>query len=635
MKPSSLLCGGWRPFLVVPLVLFFIALFFYWRNIEADVETNALQVLLENGHGWAHANTRNQGRTVVLSGVAPSEQVRDAALALAEDAWGVADVEWQGSVAIEETATASEPANELVIETATTNPATETAALPEKPSEQPAEQSLAKTDAAEEPAPEVSIPENDTATADESMAGTDRAEATEPSSDLTSPTEPQKSTQEPQPAAMADQSSLAQADVDSDPTPTDNSPAPILAEPLPPTSDESFDSQAFATAASVDTSAVKPSAAAVTPSVDTFDQTQEAGTEKAEVAAPAQASETAASTPEAEAKADADAKTETEAVAESETNDSDSKKSDIPKVVADAGTISNEQATEVAETAKPEETAPSTPPLVGIDAENSSEKITANQDEAKKPETTLPATDDRHLKPAEVAIVKSDGLLFISGSTGSHISSEFTELNHDAYQVDATYQRLDLINDLLAAAQELPNRSMISLVEETLVVTGIVDGLGKKKHIGSLLAEIYPGSINNQIRVMLSDIPKEELISPEDCQQQFTDLTSRENIQFETAEAIILPASYALLDALTLLARRCPDAQFSVIGHTDNTGDPAYNKTISQQRAQAVVDHIANSGVDAARFTAQGLGPIQPIANNATPEGRAKNRRVEFKLKTQ
>ncbi|MGD9169885.1 MAG: OmpA family protein [Candidatus Thiodiazotropha sp.] len=69
-----------------------------------------------------------------------------------------------------------------------------------------------------------------------------------------------------------------------------------------------------------------------------------------------------------------------------------------------------------------------------------------------------------------------------------------------------------------------------------------------------------------------------------------------------------------------------------VIGHTDSTGSAAYNQTLSERRAKAVADHLTRQGVDGALFTTKGMGESSPVADNATREGRAQNRRVELRL---
>jgi outer membrane protein OmpA-like peptidoglycan-associated protein len=73
-----------------------------------------------------------------------------------------------------------------------------------------------------------------------------------------------------------------------------------------------------------------------------------------------------------------------------------------------------------------------------------------------------------------------------------------------------------------------------------------------------------------------------------------------------------------------------PDLKFSVEGHTDSTGNAASNQTLSEQRSAAIVAKLVELGIASDRLTSSGKGATTPIADNATDEGRAKNRRVEF-----
>jgi len=72
--------------------------------------------------------------------------------------------------------------------------------------------------------------------------------------------------------------------------------------------------------------------------------------------------------------------------------------------------------------------------------------------------------------------------------------------------------------------------------------------------------------------------------------------------------------------------------KLSINGHTDNVGNPDSNRTLSQKRAQAVLDYLVGKGIDGGRLQAQGLGDAEPVADNATNEGRAQNRRTEVEI---
>ena len=110
-----------------------------------------------------------------------------------------------------------------------------------------------------------------------------------------------------------------------------------------------------------------------------------------------------------------------------------------------------------------------------------------------------------------------------------------------------------------------------------------------------------------------------------------------ENIEFAFDSAELTAAAKAMLD--DAVARLTPYKELirnetthvTVTGHTDSTGPEAYNQGLSERRANAVADYMANSlGVDRARMQVSGVGEASPVADNATREGRAKNRRVEI-----
>lgn len=101
------------------------------------------------------------------------------------------------------------------------------------------------------------------------------------------------------------------------------------------------------------------------------------------------------------------------------------------------------------------------------------------------------------------------------------------------------------------------------------------------------------------------------------------------NIFFNTASYELLPTSNAELDKLVKLMKANPTLRIELGGHTDNVGADAANLTLSQQRANAVRDHVVAQGVDGARITAKGYGETKPVATNDTEAGRALNRRTE------
>jgi len=103
-------------------------------------------------------------------------------------------------------------------------------------------------------------------------------------------------------------------------------------------------------------------------------------------------------------------------------------------------------------------------------------------------------------------------------------------------------------------------------------------------------------------------------------------------INFETNKSAIKPESYPILDEITAILKVNPSWRINIEGHTDNKGSAAKNKKLSQDRADSCRTYLIQHGVEAGRMMAAGYGPDRPIASNNTNEGRAKNRRTEFKI---
>ncbi len=101
-------------------------------------------------------------------------------------------------------------------------------------------------------------------------------------------------------------------------------------------------------------------------------------------------------------------------------------------------------------------------------------------------------------------------------------------------------------------------------------------------------------------------------------------------ITFDVGKSTIKPESMGEINRIVQLMNENPDLKFSVEGHTDSTGNANSNQTLSEARSQAIVAKLVEMGIAADRLTAVGKGQNNPIADNGTDEGRAKNRRVEF-----
>ena len=103
-------------------------------------------------------------------------------------------------------------------------------------------------------------------------------------------------------------------------------------------------------------------------------------------------------------------------------------------------------------------------------------------------------------------------------------------------------------------------------------------------------------------------------------------------IEFEYGKAVIKEGSFPILDEVLELMKSRMSVRMGVYGHTDNRGAVELNTRLSKDRAAACKNYLINHGINATRLESQGFGPTKPIADNGTDEGRARNRRVEFKI---
>ena len=129
--------------------------------------------------------------------------------------------------------------------------------------------------------------------------------------------------------------------------------------------------------------------------------------------------------------------------------------------------------------------------------------------------------------------------------------------------------------------------------------------------------------------------PSGTLVDARGC--PMTDGFVLRNVNFELDSAQLTASSKLILDnvATTLKAPSNNNIAVQIGGHTDVVGTEAYNLMLSQQRAESVRQYLIGKGVDASRLRAEGFGTSQPLASNDSEEGRAQNRRVEFKISIQ
>lgn len=170
----------------------------------------------------------------------------------------------------------------------------------------------------------------------------------------------------------------------------------------------------------------------------------------------------------------------------------------------------------------------------------------------------------------------------------------------------------------------------VRAVDTTFTLTGIANNAEAITATDQIKAGVASDAF-----VFVSDLTVEAGEQIEDatkCQTLFNEATAQTSIRFANGRADLLPASRVVLDRLALAVKQCSAFNIQVEGHTDSVGSATLNKALSEARAQSVVEYLTDKGVLADQVKAQGYGESRPVADNSTPQGRARNRRIDFTI---
>ena len=167
--------------------------------------------------------------------------------------------------------------------------------------------------------------------------------------------------------------------------------------------------------------------------------------------------------------------------------------------------------------------------------------------------------------------------------------------------------------------------AVISSATGGSVGTGAVIGAG----VGALGTYVWSQNMERQKREM-EQATQGTGVSVSQTQDNQLKLDIPSDISFDTGRADIKGNFAPILDRFAEGLRNNPNAEVRIIGHTDSTGSDAINNPLSLQRAESTRNYLTSRGVNGARIQVQGMGSHQPVASNATNEGRARNRRVEI-----
>ena len=218
----------------------------------------------------------------------------------------------------------------------------------------------------------------------------------------------------------------------------------------------------------------------------------------------------------------------------------------------------------------------------------------------------------------------SNGLQVGPLDPGTPSSEIFEVVSYDAAptasQVRSYYMSFTIgVNSRQIVNNHIPLAPLVSLIEDDL---------------REVLRDDLAATMTQQSRQMAgyasSALRRLQERSSSECEIQINELLTREPILFDTGSASIRQPSLATIDRIAALLANCDGFVFGVGGHTDDVADEAFNLSLSQARASAVVSVLHQLGVPFDALSAKGFGESQPIATNGTESGRQLNRRVEF-----
>ncbi len=202
---------------------------------------------------------------------------------------------------------------------------------------------------------------------------------------------------------------------------------------------------------------------------------------------------------------------------------------------------------------------------------------------------------------------------------------------------------LGLIVALSGCATDDPNRRAKTGAAVGAIAGAVlghqIDG-DKGRFVGAAVGAMTGGAVGNymdkqqrELEAQLAEEQRNNEIELERLKNNVLKVNLNSEVSFDFNKADIKPGFYGTLNKLASVVAKYDNTVIHIVGHTDSSGSDSYNQQLSERRALSVKDYLAANGVSVSRIRTEGRGESEPRATNATPEGRAMNRRVEIYLK--
>lgn len=184
---------------------------------------------------------------------------------------------------------------------------------------------------------------------------------------------------------------------------------------------------------------------------------------------------------------------------------------------------------------------------------------------------------------------------------------------------------------LMRIEPSLPQgRLIVDPSNELLVVAGEVEDRDVRDRLNARISDVAEDLgyvVNPAIRLLRVEPTQEEI---EELQVNLDELIEGTIVEFEVKSFHLTEKGVTLLDEILAALQQAPDVRVKIAGHTDSRGSTSDNQTLSEERANTVLEYLVSKGESRERFDVIGYGEGQPTASNDTSDGRARNRRIEF-----
>jgi OOP family OmpA-OmpF porin len=191
------------------------------------------------------------------------------------------------------------------------------------------------------------------------------------------------------------------------------------------------------------------------------------------------------------------------------------------------------------------------------------------------------------------------------------------------YESENEVGQLKIIRNFSNAVKKIGGKSLESPVGNRVY-------LNIKQGNKETWAEVYAGDYDYDLTIVEKGEVEQEVTANAILKELNETGKAILYINFDSGKSTIKKESIPVVDQIIEMMQQAPEIKISVEGHTDIDGNNDANLKLSEARAKSVVDAIVKGGIDKSRLSSEGYGEEKPIADNSTPEGKAKNRRVEL-----